>query len=148
MANFTIRQYTAADLPAVLTSWENASRVAHTFLSEEFLAQERENIEVIYMPRTDTWVADLDGEVVGFLSLMGNEVGAIFLEPGCHGRGIGKALMDKARSLHGDLEVEVFEENPIGRKFYDRYGFVLMETKHHEETGQTVLRLKFTAAGN
>ena len=145
MPNLTIRQYTATDLPGVLTSWENASRVAHTFLSEEFLAQERENIEAIYMPRSDTWVAELDDDVVGFLSLMGNEVGAIFLEPRCHGTGIGRALMDKAHELHGDLEVEVFEANPIGRKFYDRFGFKLMETKHHQETGQTMLRLKFTA---
>jgi putative acetyltransferase len=148
MTNLTIRQYTATDLQGVQTSWENASRVAHTFLSEAFLTQERENIKTIYMPRADTWVAEQDGEVVGFLSLMGNEVGAIFLEPRCHGTGIGKALMDKAQALHGDLEVEVFEANPIGRKFYDRYGFVLMESKHHEETDQTMLRLKFTAAGN
>ncbi|MDA0273162.1 MAG: GNAT family N-acetyltransferase [Proteobacteria bacterium] len=144
MPNFIIRQYTAADLPSVLISWENASRIAHPFLSKAFLTQERINIETIYMPRADTWVAEQNNEVVGFLSLNGNEVGAIFLEPRCHGTGIGKALMDKARSLHGNLEVEVFEANPIGRKFYDRYGFKLMETKHHEETGQSMLRLKFT----
>ena len=131
-----------------MTSWENASRIAHTFLTEAFLAQERENIETIYMPRSDTWVAEQYGEIVGFLSLMGNEVGAIFLEPRCHGTGIGKALMDKAQELHGDLEVEVFEANSMGRKFYDRYGFHLIETKHHEETDQTILRLKFTADGD
>ncbi len=148
MTNLSIRQYTSADLSGVQISWENASRIAHTFLSEEFLAQERENIKTIYIPNSDTWVAELEGEVVGFLSLMGNEVGAIFLEPRCHGTGIGKALMDKAQAIHGDLEVEVFEANPIGRKFYDRYGFVLMESKHHEETGQTMLRLRFTADGD
>ena len=148
MTNLSIRQYTSADLSGVQTSWENASRIAHTFLSEEFLTQERENIKTIYIPNSDTWVAELEGEVVGFLSLMGNEVGAIFLEPRCHGTGIGKALMDKAQAIHGDLEVEVFQANPIGRKFYDRYGFVLMESKPHEETGQTMLRLRFTADGD
>ena len=148
MTNLSIRQYTSADLSGVQTSWENASRIAHTFLSEEFLTQERENIKTIYIPNSDTWVAELEGEVVGFLSLMGNEVGAIVLEPRCHGTGIGKALMDKAQAIHGDLEVEVFQANPIGRKFYDRYGFVLMESKHHEETGQTMLRLRFTADGD
>lgn len=53
--------------------------------------------------------------------------------------------MDKAQSLHGDLEVEVFKENSIGRKFYARYGFEYLEEKLHEPTGQQVLRLKFTA---
>jgi len=70
------------------------------------------------MPNTDTWVAELEGEVKGFIALMGNEVGAIFLQSECHGQGLGKALMDKAQKLHGDLEVEVFKENTIGRKFY------------------------------
>lgn len=114
-------------------------------MTEEFIAQERKNVAEIYMPNTDTWVAEIDGKVEGFIALMGNEVGAIFLQPECHGKGIGKALMDKAQELHGDLEVEVFKENSIGRKFYSHYGFEQLEEKLHEPTRQQVLRLKFTA---
>ena len=47
--------------------------------------------------------------------------------------------------LHGDLEVEVFKENSIGRNFYSHYGFEHLEEKVHEPTGQQVLRLKLTA---
>jgi putative acetyltransferase len=61
------------------------------------------------------------------------------------GRGIGKALMDKAKELHGNLEVEVFVKNSIGRNFYSKYGFELKREKLHEQTGQQVLRLKFSA---
>lgn len=53
--------------------------------------------------------------------------------------------MDKAQELRSDLEVEVFKENSIGRKFYSRYGFEHLEEKFHEPTGQQVLRLQFTA---
>ena len=140
-----IRQYMDADLASVLDSWEVATRLAHEFMSDEFIAQERINVAEVYLPNTDTWVADLDGEVKGFIALMGNEVGAIFLQPSCHGRGIGKALMDKAQSIHTDLEVEVFANNTIGRNFYARYGFKPLEEKHHEPTGQKVLRLRYTA---
>ena len=140
-----IRQYENTDLDAVLSSWEVATRLAHPFMTEEFIAQERKNVAEIYLPNTDTWVAQIDGEVRGFIALMGNEVGAIFLQPEFHGQGVGKALMDKAQELHGDLEVEVFKENVIGRKFYARYGFEHLEEKQHEPTGQQLLRLKFTA---
>ena len=140
-----IRQYKDSDLEAVLRSWERATRLAHPFMTEEFLAQERINTAEIYLPNTDTWVMEIDGEVTGFIALMGNEVGAIFVQPEFHGKGAGKALMDKAQELHGDLEVEVFKENSIGRKFYSRYGFEHLEEKLHEPTGQQVLRLKFTA---
>lgn len=141
-----IRQYENSDLNGVLTSWETATRLAHPFMTDEFIAQERKNVAEIYMPNTDTWVAEIAGDVQGFIALMGNEVGAIFLQPEHHGKGIGKALMDKAQELHGDLEVEVFKENAIGRKFYCQYGFEHMEEKLHEPTGQQVLRLKFAAS--
>ncbi len=140
-----IRQYKEADLEAVLHSWEVATRLAHTFMTNAFIAQERKNVAEIYLPNTDTWVAEIDGEVRGFIALMGNEVGAIFLQPDFQGQGIGKALMDKAQELHGDLEVEVFKDNVMGRHFYSKYGFECLEEKLHEPTGQPVLRLKFTA---
>lgn len=140
-----IRQYKDNDLNAVLSSWERATRLAHPFMTDEFIAQERKNVAEIYLPNTDTWVIEFNGEVKGFIALMGNEVGAIFLQPEHHGKGAGKSLMDKAQELHGDLEVEVFKENSIGRKFYSQYGFELLEEKLHEPTGQQLLRLKFTA---
>jgi len=140
-----IRQYTESDLVPVLESWEVATRLAHEFMTDDFIAQERKKIVEIYLPNTDTWVAEVDGEVQGFIALMGNEVGAIFLQPIFHGKGIGKALMNKAQEIHGDLEVEVFKENSVGRAFYSKYGFQQIVEKFHEPTGQQVLRLKFTA---
>lgn len=139
-----LRQYQDSDLNAVTTAWEAATRLAHAFMTDEFIAQERIKVGEVYMPNTDTWVAVENSEVIGFIALMGNEVGALFLQPGFHGKGIGKALMDKAQALHGELEVEVFKENAIGRGFYSRYGFEYLEEKHHDPTGQTLLRLKYT----
>ena len=138
-----IRQYLEKDLEDVLSSWENASKIAHPFLEEEFLKTERYNIPNLYLPIADTWVAEVDGRVVGFIALIGNEVGAIFLDPKSQGIGIGKSLMDKAQEIHGTLEVEVFKKNPIGRKFYDLYGFEFLTESIHEATNQQVLRLKF-----
>ncbi len=140
-----IREYRENDLKDVLSCWENASKLAHPFLTSEFLDQERYNIPNVHLPSADTWVAELDRRVIGFISLLGNEVGAIFVEPEFHGVGAGRALMNKAQELHGDLEVEVFQANSIGRRFYSNYGFEPMSEKVHEETGNKVLRLKFTA---
>ena len=140
-----IREYEDGDLNAVLSAWENASRVAHPFLSAAFLAEERQNIPTVYLPNADSWVIEQAGEVVGFISLLGNEVGAIFVQPAFHGIGLGTALMDKAQELHGELEVEVFEKNSMGRQFYKKYGFAFMRKHFHEGTGHYLLRLKFTA---
>lgn len=141
---YIIRQYKESDLNAVLSSWENANKMAHPFLSESFVDQVRHDIPNLYLPNADTWVAEVDGKTVGFIALIGNEVGAIFVDPTHQGIGVGKALMDKARSLHSTLELDVFKENSIGRKFYDRYGFVFQNETLNEDTGQLILRLSYT----
>ena len=141
----SIRQYSKHDLPALMSSWENASAIAHPFLTSEFQDKVRQDIPSLYLPNADTWVAEVNGTVVGFIALLGNEIGALFVEPEFQGKGIGRALMDKAQHLHGDLELEVFKANHLGRKFYAGYGFELLVEKVHEETGDPVLRLKFCA---
>ena len=136
-----LRAYEPRDLSALLDVWEAASRVGHPFLPAEFLAQERRNIPDVYLPNSETWVAEVEGRVVGFLALLGNEVGALFVTPERHGDGVGHALMEHARDLRGGLTVEVFERNAIGRAFYARQGFELVERKLHEATGFELLRL-------
>lgn len=139
----TIRNYHENDLDDVLDIWEQASRIAHSFLPVDFQAQERKNIPELYMPNAETWVIEQMDRVIGFIALLGNEVGALFVLPEFHGTGAGWALMDKAQEIHGTLEVEVFKENPIGRLFYRKYGFILMHEKIHEATGEKLLRLEF-----
>ena len=141
--NTTIRQYQASDLSKLMVAWENANNLAHPFLHKDFVAQVRKDIPALYIPNADTWVVEVDNHVVGFMALIGNEVGAIFLQPDCHGKKIGKMMMDKAQELHGILELEVFKKNTIGREFYTKYGFELLEEKMHEPSGELVLRLKY-----
>ena len=52
-------------------------------------------------------------------------------------------LMDFVSQYHKELEVEVFEKNKIGRKFYHRYGFKVIKEYQHSATGQTMMRLKY-----
>ena len=137
-----IRKYRADDLAGLLDVWYDASKVAHPFLTRGFLEQERRNVIQEHLPIAETWVFEEEGRVVGFIALIGNEVGGIFVTPERHGQGIGRALTDHARASRSHLDVEVFEANEIGRGFYDAYGFEVVGTGVHEETGQPVLRLR------
>ncbi|MBV1933823.1 MAG: GNAT family N-acetyltransferase, partial [Parvibaculaceae bacterium] len=96
----------------------------------------------------ETWVAEMEGQVVGFIALIPTEdvweVGGLFLDPAFHGQGIGKALMDKAVAKKGPLMVEVFQRNSIGRRFYAAYGFVESGEYFHEASGQMTLQLSYS----
>ncbi len=139
-----IRRYQPADLERVVVAWETASAVGHPFLSVEFLATERRLLREVYMPNGETYVLEHDGEVIGFLSMNGNEVAGLFVEAAQHGTGAGRALMDHAKSLHDDLVVEVFQANSVGRRFYEKAGFVYASEYFHDETEHVMLRMTYT----
>jgi putative acetyltransferase len=108
--NTDLRSYRASDLKNLMATWENANRLAHAFLKENYVAQVRKDIPTLYLPNADTWVVEVGNQVVGFMALIGNEIGALFLQPEHHGKKLGKLMMDKAQELHGDLELEVFKQ--------------------------------------
>jgi len=139
----TIRNYTIDDDDAIIAVWEAATRLAHPFFTDEFIASERTSIRDVYLPNTVTYVAENDGRITGFLSLIGDEVGAIFVQPEHQGTGLGRALMDRAALGKDALEVEVFEKNQIGRPFYVRYGFEELRRSVHDATGEALLRMRW-----
>jgi putative acetyltransferase len=146
-----IREYRDSDQDAVIEVWFSASQVAMPFLSETFLMEERDKLRLVWLPIAETWVFEIVGTVAGFISLLGNEVGAIFVHPSVQGRGIGRALMDHAFALRDSLILDVFRENLVGRRFYDSYGFRVDHEHVHERTGHVQMRLVYapdeTAAG-
>lgn len=138
-----IRKYKATDTDSILEIWYAASTLAHPFLADEFVAKTKIDMRELYLPNAETWVYEKEGNVLGFISMLGNEIGGLFVFPHHHSQGIGTQLVNYVRPLHETLEVEVFENNGIGRPFYDKYGFKFMESQVHEPTQQQVLRLKY-----
>ena len=137
-----IRPFANDDSDAVIDVWFHSSRVAYSFLSDDFFDSERQEIRDRWLPIAETLVFEDEGRVVGFLSLIGNEVGAFFVAPDHQGRGIGRRLMDHARDSRPLLELNVFESNALGRRFYAAYGFVAVSDHIHEATGAKELRLR------
>ena len=66
-----IRRYRDSDLNDVISAWKSASKTAHPFLTTDFLERERYNIPNVYLPNADTWVAEYDGRVIGFMRKTG-----------------------------------------------------------------------------
>ena len=82
--------------------------------------------------RTDTWVAELDGTVVGLMVLDGDRAGGwiehLYLDPAWIGRGLGEQFVTIARSRHpAGVQLWTFQANEPARRFYERLGFRAVE---------------------
>ena len=71
-------------------------------------------------------VAEIEGQVAGFLARDGEEVCALYLVPGKGRRGIGRMLLNHAKAAVGKLTLRTFEANEEAQRFYLRQGFVEM----------------------
>ena len=76
------------------------------------------------LPDAAVWVAEVAGEVAGYLALKGADLEHLYVAPGCQGRGLGSALMGKAKELRPRLRLYAFARNARARTFYEARGFV------------------------
>ena len=137
-----IRAYKNTDLESILTIWYEAQTLAHPFLSKEFVDKVKVMMKDLFIPNSKTWVYEVDGEVIGFIAMMNNEIGGLFVDPNKQSKGIGTLLVNFVKPKYDNLEVEVFKNNVIGTSFYRKYGFEFMRSYLHEETGEIVNRLE------
>jgi GNAT superfamily N-acetyltransferase len=80
----------------------------------------------------ELWVAEEDGRLLGFLGIEeSTNLGAtvlerLYVEPAEQNRGVGTALLEKAKELRpSGLFLWVFQKNPA-RRLYERHGFELV----------------------
>ena len=137
-----IRKHSPEDLEAIMNIWLESSSLAHPFLDSSFVEKVNQHMRTMYIPNSETWVYEEGNTIVGFISMIGNEIGGLFVLPNHHSKGIGTQLVNFIKGFHKELEVEVFEKNVIGRAFYDKYGFKLIHKFTHSPSNNEVMRLK------
>jgi GNAT superfamily N-acetyltransferase len=82
----------------------------------------------------DVWLAEEEGRLLGFLTIRRSRTNGwetlekLYVDPSAQARGIGTALLDKAKELRPDgLQLWVFQKNEGARRFYEHRGFRLVK---------------------
>jgi ribosomal protein S18 acetylase RimI-like enzyme len=90
--------------------------------------------EDIFERHEEVWLAEENGRPLGFLAIRRSRrddrevLESLYVEPEAQNRGVGTALLDKAKDLRPDgLYLWVFQRNEGARRFYERHGFRLVK---------------------
>ena len=119
-----IRKAQQEDHEALLRIWESSVRATHDFLSEQHIQSLLPVVRDQALPALEVWVlCNEEADSVGFVGLDGNKLEALFISPSSFRQGCGKILLEHARSLKGNLQVDVNEQNPRAVEFYLSNGF-------------------------
>jgi GNAT superfamily N-acetyltransferase len=95
------------------------------------------------------WIAEVGGTPAGFLALEGNELDRLYVLPDWHGKGVGQALLGKAKEESpGQLWLWVFQKNLQARRFYERNGFVLDHLTDGEDNMEREPDARYVWRGN
>ncbi len=76
----------------------------------------------------DVWVAEAEGQILGFVALEGDVGTFLYVAPEAHDRGVGSRLFEQAqRARPGGFSFWAFQKNERARRFYEKRGCVAVE---------------------
>ena len=89
-----IRPFTEGDTQAVMNLWYDTTVHDQDFIPRASWDAVRPRVAEHYLPASDTWVAcDEEGAILGFISLLEDLIGALFVRRACQSRGTEQALI-------------------------------------------------------
>ncbi|MFA6717339.1 MAG: N-acetyltransferase [Victivallaceae bacterium] len=138
-----IRKFIDADTERVLEIWLEASVNAHNFVKREFWESKIDDMKELYLPGSETYVYEENGEVKGFFSLVDETLAALFVAPDRQGQGCGKKLIAKAKELRPALKLTVYSKNTKSVDFYRKCGFKTVKEQTDKHTGETELMMEY-----
>lgn len=122
-----LRPYTPADLDDVVGHWYRTWHATFPkIVHPQNQAQWRERFRDDIASTEFVWVATVDGRIAGFLALDEGRgyLDQLFVDPAAQGRGVGGALLAKAKVLcPAGLTLHTLEQNHRARAFWERHGF-------------------------
>ena len=145
-----IRQFAPADrdqalIDALLPLWEASVRATHAFLSEgeirrlaAFVPQALREVPLLMA------AYDAQGRAVGFMGIAGEKLEMLFLDPAVRGQGLGRQLLQHGISRWGVRFLDVNEQNPQARGFYEHMGFHVTGRSEADGQGQPYPLLSMT----
>lgn len=130
-----IRELHKADIDKVADIWLDTNIKAHSFIPTEYWESNFEFVKEM-MLQAEVYVYEVDHEIQGFIGMTDEYINGIFVCGEMQSQGIGKFLLDYAKSKKKKLLLNVYQKNARAISFYQREGFDIQCSDLDEATGE------------
>ena len=140
-----IRKFETRDLDAVTQIWLHGNLDAHTFISASFWKEHFEMVRDL-LPQAELYVHENEAtrQIDGFIGLTENHIEGIFVAKSERSKGVGKALLDYAKSRKPRLDLSVYQKNERALAFYRREQFIVQSEGIDEDTNEAEIQMLWT----
>ena len=140
-----IRKFENLDLDTVMQIWLHGNLNAHAFIAASFW---RGHFEIVrdMLPQAELYVHENEAtrQIDGFIGLTENHIEGVFVAKSARSKGIGKALLEYAKSRKPRLTLGVYQKNERALAFYRREQFVVQSEGIDGDTNEAEIQMLWT----
>ena len=130
-----VRKMRPAEVDAAADIWLETNIEAHSVVPERYRRDHFEAVKGL-LAQAELYVFEGETGVQGFIGLDAGYIAGLFVKSGARAGGIGKKLLDYAKSGRSRLTLRVYQKNAGAVRFYQREGFTVQEEPVDESTGE------------
>ena len=132
-----IRKLRESDLSAVMKIWLDTNIKSHNFVSKEYWTSNYEIVKEI-IPKSEIYVYEEDDTnlIDGFIGLLDSYLAGLFVKDTDQSKGIGKQLLDYAKSIKSEMTLSVYQKNIRAVHFYQREQFQIQSENIDDNTNE------------
>ena len=137
-----IRKFETRDLDTVMQIWLHGNLDAHAFIAASFWTEHFEMVRDM-LPQAELYVHENEDtqQIDGFIGLTENHIEGIFVAKAARSKGIGRALLEYAKSHKPRLDLSVYQKNERALAFYQREQFTVQSEGIDEDTNEAELQM-------
>ena len=140
-----IRKFETQDLDTVMQIWLHGNLDAHAFIPASFWKAHFEMVRDM-LPQAELYVHENEAprQIDGFIGLTENHIEGIFVAKAARSKGVGKALLEYAKSRKPCLTLSVYQKNQRALAFYRREQFTVQSEGIDEDTNEAEIQMLWT----
>lgn len=135
-----IRKFDKKDIDRVMQIWLESNIQAHSFIDEKYWNENFDTVKST-MLEAKIYVDEENGEILGFVGMMGDYLAGIFVDKDYRGKRIGKKLLNYIKESYSKFSLDVYEKNQGALNFYLREGMTISSEGLDTETGEKEYRM-------